>query len=83
MEKHRLVELLRRAAAAHHEAYAETDGRDPNWPNWYARYLTEHGFDYEPGEDELAIRLRELDHEHEAIGRPSDWAMFYADRLGA
>jgi hypothetical protein len=26
---------------AHHQAYIETDGADPEWPLWYADYLRE------------------------------------------
>jgi hypothetical protein len=36
-----LEELFREAGAAHHQAYIETDGADPEWPLWYADYLRE------------------------------------------
>ena len=34
-----LEELFREASEAHHQAYIETDGADPEWPLWYADYL--------------------------------------------
>ncbi|MFE2585092.1 VOC family protein [Streptomyces sp. NPDC059378] len=34
-----LVGALRRAAAAHGEHEARTGAEDPNWPDWYARYM--------------------------------------------
>jgi hypothetical protein len=36
-----LEELFREAGEAHHRAYIETDGADPEWPLWYADYLRE------------------------------------------
>ena len=30
---------LREAVRAHHQAFIETDGDDPDWPDWYADYL--------------------------------------------
>ncbi|MER5601438.1 VOC family protein [Streptomyces sp. NPDC002265] len=34
-----LVGALRRAAAAHGEHEARTGAEDPDWPDWYARYM--------------------------------------------
>ncbi len=34
-----LAEALRRAAAAHGEHEARTGQEDPDWPDWYARYM--------------------------------------------
>jgi hypothetical protein len=31
--------LFRETSGAHHYAYRETDGADPEWPLWYAEYL--------------------------------------------
>lgn len=33
--------LLRDTARAHHQAYLESDGDDPDWPSWYADRLVE------------------------------------------
>ncbi|MDX6351086.1 MAG: hypothetical protein QOF84_5876 [Streptomyces sp.] len=34
-----LLSALRRAAAAHGEHEARTGAHDPDWPDWYARYM--------------------------------------------
>lgn len=36
---HELSVLFGEAGRAHHEAFAETDGDDDEWPLWYADYL--------------------------------------------
>jgi hypothetical protein len=36
-----LSELFTETAKAHYEAFATTDGNDPEWPIWYADYLQE------------------------------------------
>ena len=33
-----IAKLLRETGHAHHEAFAATDGADPDWPIWYAEY---------------------------------------------
>lgn len=36
-----LAEALRRAAAAHGKHEEQTGQADPNWPDWYARYMVD------------------------------------------
>jgi hypothetical protein len=36
----RLVQLFREAGAAHHQAFAGTNGEDAAWPAWYAAFLS-------------------------------------------
>ena len=36
-----LTQLFQEAGKAHHEAFAASDGADPDWPIWYADYLVE------------------------------------------
>src|SRR5919199_1474026 len=36
-----LEALFHEVGEAHHEAYIETDGADPEWPLWYADFLLE------------------------------------------
>ncbi|MER6227262.1 VOC family protein [Streptomyces sp. 900105755] len=43
-----LASALRRAAAAHGEHEARTGGEDPDWPDWYARYLVSEQAGTEP-----------------------------------
>jgi hypothetical protein len=35
----RLDAVLKAAGPAHHAAYIETDGDDPEWPLWYAEHV--------------------------------------------
>ncbi len=37
-----LTDLLEATGEAHHAAFAETDGGDPEWASWYAAYLQAH-----------------------------------------
>ena len=34
-----LIELINRSGPAHHQAFLEVDGWDPEWPIWYAEYF--------------------------------------------
>ena len=43
-----LASALRRAAAAHGEHEARTGAEDPDWPDWYARYLVSEQAGTEP-----------------------------------
>ncbi|MEO1054616.1 MAG: hypothetical protein AAFX87_28550 [Bacteroidota bacterium] len=36
-----LVLLFDETGGAHHEAFADTDGYDPEWPLWYSEYMLE------------------------------------------
>ena len=36
-----LAEALRRAEAAHGKYEEETGRADPDWPDWYARYMVD------------------------------------------
>jgi NAD(P)H-hydrate epimerase len=35
----KLASLFEETAEAHHRAFAETNGEDPEWPWWYAGHL--------------------------------------------
>jgi len=39
--ENQLSDLFTETATVHHEAFAATDGKDPEWPIWYADYLQE------------------------------------------
>ncbi len=38
-KKREIADLLIETGHAHHQAFIETDGADPEWPLWYADYL--------------------------------------------
>lgn len=77
-----LATLFREAGQAHHEAFAATNGEDPDWPEWYARYLTPAVAEIVgralPSET-LASELRAVDAEMRAKAAAADWTLYYAD----
>jgi hypothetical protein len=78
----RIAELFRDTGQAHQHAFAATNGEDPEWPAWYARYLTPAlpellGVSLAP--DGLAEQLRTVDAEHRAKAPSQDWAGYSAD----
>jgi hypothetical protein len=80
--KARLVDLLREVRPAHHRAYLEADGHDPEWPLWYAHYLQPklaQVLSAEPTISELVYLLVRADKEHRQKAPQSDWVQFYAD----
>lgn len=84
-----IADLLLETARAHHKAFIEKDGEDPDWPLWYAEYMGERlgqllgGNQYSA--KELAGLLVMADKEHQATAQDSDWPHYYArfflDRL--
>ena len=81
-----IVELLVETGKAHHEAFAETDGADPDWPVWYAEYAKD-GFAKLFGDDftvsRLIFCLMKAVYEHKMRAPDSDWATFYADEMAS
>jgi hypothetical protein len=76
-----LAALFSETAAAHHRAFAATNGDDPDWADWYAEYLTPRlhqalgqRFDVAA----LAGHLRRLDSEHRSSQTRQPWPEFYA-----
>ena len=79
-----LIELLREAGRAHHEAFTATDGADPDWPIWYADYLQEplsRKLDMQFHKSQLIYCLMDADFDHQARSPHSDWSEHYADRI--
>lgn len=78
----RLADLLQAAGAAHHHAFAATNGDDPEWPAWYAHWLVPQlGGLLAISEKELAAALTALDREHRTHKESRPWPEFYAERL--
>jgi nuclear transport factor 2 (NTF2) superfamily protein len=79
-----LAAIFRDAGAAHHRAFASSNGHDPDWCGWYANYLAPRlqrtlggSFDVSA----LAGELRRLDAVHRAAKDPAPWPEFYASCL--
>jgi hypothetical protein len=73
--------LLREVGEAHHQAYIETDGADPEWPLWYADYLRERlGALLEASftKSELVHMLVLVANEQTLKAPGANWARYYA-----
>lgn len=76
-----LEELFHEVGAAHHQAYLETDGADPEWPLWYADYLRDKLgslLDASFTKSELVYLLVLLSHEQPLSAPGANWARYYA-----
>ncbi len=76
-----LTELFKQAGAAHHEAFADVNGADPDWPGWYAEHvlaglnhLLQHWFTA----PQLAQELAQLADRHQREAANQPWPEFYA-----
>ncbi len=80
----RISELFRNTAAAHHQAFAATDGEDPDWPIWYAEQIKEP-MEALVGKEfylsRLIYCLMDADYEHQARRPDRDWADDYAEHF--
>jgi hypothetical protein len=83
-----LIALLTEAGEAHHDAFIESDGADPEWPLWYAEYLEprlRRLIGYTGTRSELVARLVESDRRHRADvahqPRPPSFARTFSARL--
>lgn len=83
-KKDEIAALLRETAAAHHDAFLDQDGDDPEWPLWYATYL----HDRLPPllgraltRSELVFALVHLERQLAAEGAGAPWPEYYAAHL--
>ena len=80
----RLTELFREAEEAHHRAFVETDGHDPEWPLWYADYLHDRLQPFLAASmtrSRLVFCLLGAEDEHRATDSEVPWARYYAERF--
>ncbi len=76
-----VIDLIRTSGPAHHQAYRDTDGEDPEWPLWYADYLHQElqrllGRKFT--KSELIYWLVRADKEYRQDGPSMDWPTYYA-----
>jgi len=79
-----IARFLTQTGQAHHKAFEETDGADPDWPIWYAEYMRDtfaERFGMEFTRSQLIYCLMKADIEHQARAPDSDWPKFYADEI--
>lgn len=82
--KEEIAELLVETGKAHHEAFAATNGEDPDWAIWYADYARDRfaeRFGMHFHKSQLIYCLMNADYEHQAQATDSDWPAFYANQI--
>ena len=80
----RLAALFKRTGEAHHQAFLDTDGDDPEWPLWYAEYLHDRLIPFLAApltRSRLVFCLVETDDEHRATDPDAPWPQYYARRV--
>lgn len=80
----RLAELLMATGHQHHEAFIETDGADPEWPLWYADYLSgriDAFVDARPTKSKIIQCLMNAADAHAIEGPDEPWPPFYANYI--
>jgi hypothetical protein len=76
-----LEDMFHEVGEAHHQAYIETDGADPEWPLWYADYLRERLcalLDATFTKSELVHMLVLVANEQPLRAPGANWARYYA-----
>ncbi len=79
-----IVSLMSDAGAAHHQAFLESDGDDPEWPIWYAEHLHEplgELLDTPFTKSQLIYCLMNAEFEREARAPNVEWSRYYADHF--
>lgn len=79
-----LATVLKQAGDAHHQAFIESDGFDPEWPLWYAQHSRDEinellGVSWTVSE--LVYWFVHLDRLYQALSPAEPWATFYAEQL--
>lgn len=80
-EVEEVAALLRDTAQAHHEAFADVDGADPEWPLWYAEHLAPRLRELLQPELTVSELVHSLMLADEAHPGDRDWAETYAALL--
>ena len=76
----RLQRLFAESGDAHHQAYIETNGDDPEWPIWYAAYLKDKlGMMLSTSftQSELVYLLLDVEKKRQAISPVAEWTEYY------
>jgi hypothetical protein len=81
-QRKQLVVLFQETGPAHHQAYIQTDGADPEWPLWYAEHMQENlngllktSFT----RSKIVQLLVSASEEQEARAPGADWTAYFAD----
>ncbi|MGD2143944.1 MAG: hypothetical protein PVF54_05645 [Anaerolineae bacterium] len=76
-----LEDLFRQTGEAHHQAFIEAGGTDPEWPLWYADYALERPqelLDAGFTKSQLVYLIITAANEQQFRAPGADWASYYA-----
>ena len=79
-----IIDLLVATGTAHQEAFAATDGEDPEWPIWYASHLQQplgKLLETDFTRSQLVYCLMYAEFERAARAEADEWAPYYADHF--
>ena len=79
-----LTDLFREAGNAHHKAFEQANGEDPEWPSWYADFLHERIVSLihkRLTKSELIYFFVLADRTFNKEKATSDWPEFYAELI--
>ena len=77
----RLSDIFLETGQAHHQAFIEVDGEDPDWPLWYAEHLHEPLGEHLSAtltKAELVDMLTQADKEHNVRAPDAEWPRYFA-----
>lgn len=80
----RLSALFRETSSAHRAEFSEQEGKDPEWPLWFADHLQgplSETFDIHFYKSQLIYCLMNANFEHTARAPQTDWADFWASEF--
>ncbi len=79
-----MTDLFLEAGQAHHQAFIETGGDDPEWPLWYAEYLMDKLpplLEAEITKSELVYLVVHLSKRQSIEAPGASWPRYYARYL--
>ena len=79
-----LAALFEQTGEAHHQAFRQTNGEDPEWALWYAEFLRERLAPFLAApltRSRLVFCLIGADDEHRATESDAPWPEYYAQRF--
>ena len=72
------------AGKAHHQAFIEQNGKDPDWPIWYANYLQtplSEILNADLTQSQIVYLLVMLDAKQSLEAPAGNWRRYYAQQL--
>jgi hypothetical protein len=75
-----LIDLFRETGDAHHQAFFEADGADPDWPIWYAEYICDRLgklLNAEFTKSELVYLIVAAEKERSSRAPGSNWPVYF------